>query len=263
MNYKFSCLIPIYDNITVKDIENCLDSIYKQTVKPNEIVIVIDGFIRDELMKTLDKYNVKTYQFEKQPLANILNYGIEKCKYNLIARMDIDDVCLPDRFEKEILEFRKNKKLALVGGQILEFDQEHKKRRIVPFSRKDISKFAKFRNPFNHMTVIFKKNVILKYGGYENIHQFEDYYLWIKLLDNNVELKNIKDVVVLAKSDKEHIKRRGSFNYIKKMYHFEKTIYQNGFINFFEFVFNIIIRSIVCILPNVVREKIYYLFLRK
>ena len=263
MSYKFSCLIPVYDNITVKDIKNCLDSVVEQTIKPNEIVIVVDGKVRDELIKTLKKYDVKIYQLEKQSLGNVLNYGIKMCKYDLIARMDIDDICLPDRFEKEIAKFKENEKLSLVGGQILEFDDKEKKKRLVPLTKKEIIKFSKFRNPFNHMTTIFRKDTILEFGGYEDVEQFEDYYLWLKLLNNDVEVANIEDVVVLAKSDKLHIKRRGSLDYIKKMHRFEKKIYKNKFINFFEFVFNVVVRSITSLLPNILREKIYYLFLRR
>ena len=263
--YKFSVLMSICDKETPKYIKECLDSVFNQTVVPDEVVVVLDGLLAKDSMKILDNYDLKIIKNKHMVgLSNALNQGLKKCKYEIVARMDSDDICVKNRFEKQLEEFKKNNNLALVGGQILEFEDDitYKVRR-VPLTREEIIKFSKKRNPFNHMTVMFKKSVILSLGSYEVIPYFEDYYLWTKLLNGNYEVKNLEDVLVNARINLDHIKRRGEIKYIKYIYNFEKRIYKDGYINFFQFIFNIIVRFLTSILPNRTRSKFYNMFLRK
>ena len=99
--------------------------------------------------------------------------------------MDTDDIMVEDRLEVQYKLFKENSSLAIVGGNIIEFEGNVTNilgRRIVPESNEEIRRFSKRRNPFNHMTVMYKKEDIIQVGNYKPLKGFEDYYLWIRLL---------------------------------------------------------------------------------
>ena len=120
----------IYDKEKESNLKECLDSIFNQTVKPNQVVVVLDGPLRRELMDILSNYKLDIYKLKEQKgLTYALNYGLEKCKYDLVARMDSDDICIENRFELLLKEFSKDKNLVLVGGQIIEFNENEIKKK--------------------------------------------------------------------------------------------------------------------------------------
>lgn len=263
--YKFSVLMPVSNKENPANLKRCLDSIFNQTIKPDEIVIVKDGLFGKNLNNILNKYNVKTIELnEHKGIGYALNVGIQNCKYNLIARMDSDDISLPNRFELQIKKFKENKDLAILGGQILEFDNDIiKKVRKVPTKYQDILKYSKKRSPFNHMSVMYKKDVILKLGNYISTPHFEDYYLWINALQNNYYVENLNEIIILANNNSSTIKNRGGLKYIKPTIKFQKYLFFNKYINIFEFIKNIFIRVLVALVPNKLRTLIYTKLLRK
>src|SRR5699024_6923018 len=128
--------------------------------------------------------------FEKNiGLGKVLPIGVKTCTYDLIARMDTDDIAREDRFEKQIMEFSQDAQLDIIGSHILEFDKSVDNilsRRIVPLTQEEILKFSKKRNPFNHMTVMYKKKSVLGAGNYKHVRGlgYEDYDLWVRMLMN-------------------------------------------------------------------------------
>ena len=131
-------------------------------------------------------------------LGNALKFGVEKARFDLIARMDSDDVSRPYRFECQVQEFLRDESLVLLGGVIQEFsDNLPSLLRQVPKDDLDIKKSVFMRNPFNHMTVMFRKSAILNVGGYINMPYYEDYYLWFRLLRSGVKVKNTDNVLVM------------------------------------------------------------------
>lgn len=264
MNKKFSVLMSVYYKENPEYLKQSIESIINQTVKPNEIVIVKDGKLTKELNEVIKKYKVKTVQLkENVGLGKALKIGIEKCKYDIIARMDSDDISTQNRFELQLKEFEKDESLSLVGGQVIEFDEkEIGKKRCAPINIEEIKKFSKKRNPFNHMTVMFKKQDVLKVGNYHHMPFFEDYYLWILLLKNNYKLINVDNVLAYVRSGKEMTKRRGGLKYLLLTYKFEKQIYNLKYIKLNEYLTNLLIRTVVCLVPNKIRRIIYTKILR-
>lgn len=244
-----------------------LESVINQTVKPNEIVLVQDGKLTNELQaiitEHLQKYPdiFKTYALKQnQGLGKALNFGMQKCSNELIARMDTDDIAEPNRFELQIKEFKQDKELMLCGGQIAEFADnptEITSYRSVPLKHNAILNFAKKRNPFNHMTVMFKKQAVQNVGGYMDMPYFEDYWLWARILKAGYKAKNIDQVLVKVRAGQDMIARRGGLNYAMCIIRFEKTLYSIGLINIIEMIDYIMLRSIVSIMPESLRLMIY------
>ena len=174
---NFSILMSLYHKENPKFLDQCFESIWdSQTTKPTEIVLVLDGPIGEELTVCVQKWQSKIGSPLKVVplpqnvgLGKALNEGLKQCSYNWVFRMDTDDICTSDRFEKQIKFIEQNSDVVLFGGQILEFDQNISDANVlkaVPTTYEKIKKFAQNRCPFNHMTVAYKRDVILTLGGY-------------------------------------------------------------------------------------------------
>ncbi len=270
---EFSVLMSVYKNDKKEFLKLAIDSVINQTVKPNEIVIVEDGPI-DEDMENLIKDYEKKYKFlkvirqkENTGLGNALRIGLEECTYELVARMDSDDISVPDRFEKQLKEFEKDKELSIVGGFIEEFIDDTSNVvgiRDVPLENENIKQYIKSRCPLNHMTVMFKKEEVLKVGNYVEWHYNEDYYLWLRMYLANCKFRNLSDTLVKVRVGQEMYKRRGGLAYFKSEASLQKFMLKNKIITFPKFIYNVLLRLILQVLmPNKLRAFIFKKFARK
>lgn len=270
---KFSVLIPVYMKDKDTFLDEALKSIVNQTVEANEIIIVQDGPISKNLESVINRYldrypNIikKIALEENVGLGVALNIGLEACTNELVARMDSDDICVVDRFEKQLLEFEKDTNLDLIGSSIYEFYDsidDIKSVRNVPSTHEEIVDYVKKRNPFNHMTVMFKKSSVINSGSYKELSYCEDYYLWIRMIANGCKVKNITEPLVYARTGSEMFKRRGGINYVKSEVELQKRIHELGITNKMERSVNTVLRSIPRVLPNRLREFLYLKLLRK
>ena len=269
---KFSVLMSIYKNEKPEYLRLALDSILNQTLLPDEILIVKDGLLTPELDKTLDEYatknnTIKFLEFEEnRGLGLALRDGVVACKNEIIARMDTDDISKSDRFQKQLNYLSQHPDIALLGTWIEEFDKDPnipKSNSILPITYEEILKFAKRRNPFRHVSVIFKKSAVIDSGNYRHFLWFEDYDLWIRMLKKGYKAANLPEVLLSVREDKKMYERRGGWKYSKQDIKFERFLLKIGYINFFEFLTNVIIRGSVRLLPNNIRKFIYSNILRK
>lgn len=263
---KFSVLMSVYVKEKPKHLETAINSILKQTLLPNEFVIVKDGPLTKKLDTLLQNYAkknsiIKLIQIkENVGLGKALNEGLKYCSYDYVARMDSDDISLDDRFEKQIVFLKNHPECDVIGGNIMEFDDKSGKDisiRKVPTDNLNILRFLKKRNPMNHVTVMFKKKSVLEVGSYMDCPYFEDYYLWARMLKNKMNLINTDDVLVRVRAGMAMSNRRGHFKYIKSILNFENKLLSLGLINIFTYVFNIFTRSVVSLVPNKIRYYIY------
>lgn len=269
---KFSVLISIYKKDKTDNVKIAIDSILNQTLKPFEIIIIVDGPISGNMMNLLNKYKKKEkkiklhYIKENIGLGMALNIGINYCKCNYIARMDADDYSFDNRFEKQISQLEKDNNIDIIGSSIYEYDEELNKLislKKVPQYDAQIKKFMKYRNPFNHMSVIYKKEKVIQAGNYVDCQYFEDYYLWCRMFNDGCNFYNLQEPLLKVRAGKSMIERRGGRNYNKYIINFEKKIKNIGIINNLEFIRNITIRIIVSSIPSHIRMLIYKKKLRK
>lgn len=273
MSNKFSVLLPIYHGDKIDYVEQAVSSVIHQTLPPDEIVFVFDGQVDHEIenfINTLStvrdniKYKVCKLLVNKG-LGEALRIGLEYCSNELVARMDADDISLPHRFEKQVSLFHEYKELDIIGSYIAEFELDPEKPvsvRTVPLNTDEIYKYAEKRNPFNHMSVMFKKSAVEKAKGYQHMPYFEDYYLWIRMIKNKCTMMNIPEVLVLSRTGKEMYNRRGGLKYIRAELDFQKKLLQYGLINNFQFVQNISLRFLIRLAPNIIRRYVYQKKLR-
>ena len=270
---QFSVLISVYKKEKSEYLKTALQSIINQSLKPTEIVIVKDGLLTQELDDCIKEYEkqypelIKMVAFkENRGLGLALRDGIIACKYDYIARMDSDDIAKPERFAKQFQYLKQHPETALLGTWITEFSKDENKPDTLtelPCTHKEILKYAKKRNPFRHMTMLLKKEAVIKAGNYRDFLWFEDYDLWVRMLQKGYIAANIPEYLVNVRADEEMFARRGGWQYLKQDYRFQKFMLKMGFISVLEFLCNVIIRSIVRLIPNDFRTYIYNKFLRK
>ncbi len=263
----FSVLMSIYHKEKPEYFDRCMRSIWdEQTIKPHEIVLVQDGKLTDELYEAIDKWQeklgtiFKTIQLEKNVgLGDALNIGLQNCSYELVARMDTDDVALPDRFEKQLGVFENND-IDICSSWVSEFDNDEKKvvsYRRLPEHHHEIVKFAKKRCPINHPAVIYKKSAVQNAGGYKKMMWFEDYYLWARMILKGAKFYNIQDSLVKMRAGYGQLERRSGFRYALSELNLQKEFLRLDFINYLEFFRNIFIRFLVRIMPKNIVKNIY------
>lgn len=269
---KFSVLLSLYYKESPVFLRQSLDSVFCQTLLPDEVVLVEDGPLTPELDAVVDEFKQKYPILKIVPLpvnvglGKALNEGLKHCTNELVARMDTDDVCKPDRFERQIRVFEEHPEYDVVGAWIDEFDDDIanvKSVRKVRETADDIFEFGKSRNPMNHPVVMFKKIAVEAVGGYKHFYLLEDYYLWLRMLLNGSKFYNIQDSLLWMRASKDMFKRRGGLKYaVSEVKLFNYMLSQN-YIGFMSWAKNVIIRFSTRVMPNKIREYIYTKILRK
>ena len=264
---KFSVLMSLYIKEKPEYLNEALESVINQTVKPDEIVIVYDGPITAELRNVVDNYVsknpglIKTIENpENKGLGLALADGVPQCKYELIARMDTDDICREDRFEKQLQEFVKDPSLDICGSHILEFEDKKENivaQRRVPLANDDIKEYQKKRDGFNHVSVMFKKEAVLSAGNYQSCLLMEDTLLWANMFMNGAKGMNIDDYLVYVRIGHDMYERRGGLSYYRKYKQGRKKVYETGFISRSDYYITLAIQFVVAVIPNSIRGFVF------
>lgn len=272
---KFSVLLSIYIKENSENFSKSIESILNQTYLPAEIVIVEDGPLTNALYKMIDFYKINYSEIfkvvtlrENLGLGYALNIGLQNCSYELVARMDSDDIAVRNRFEIQINYFLKNPQTAVLGGYMQEFSTINNQniflqKKMAPLGADYIKSYAQMRNPINHPTVMFKKSLIEKAGSYKEINLFEDYYLWLRLLSRGFEINNISDTLVDFRIGSNLVERRQGWKYLIKEFDFIVTCYKEDLISFKALIAQLITRLPLRILPKSVLQIFYKTVLRK
>ena len=262
----FSLLMSIYSKTESVYLDEAMTSIWTtQKLKPTELVIVYDGNVCKSVETVLDKWRntlkgklIEVRLENNVGLARALNEGLKKCNYELIARMDDDDFSLPDRFLMQVSYMEAHPEIAVLGTQVEECSQDLSyvlMQKKLPTEPSDLIRFSKYRCPINHPSVIFRKSVITKLGGYPIIYP-EDFPLWAKVIVHGYKVANLPQVLMQMRQEEAIYQRRGRKFLIGELKMF-KYMYQIGHLTFVQFVLNCLNRSIIRLSPNLIKKMLY------
>ena len=242
----YSVLMAIYKNDDPEYFRVSLKSMLSQTVPPDEVVLVLDGTIPPVLQTIIDELRsvypcvIRTVPLsENVGLGTALKIGVTQCKNELIARMDADDISLPDRCKLQLEAFQKNPNLDIVGYSMKEFSGTLDNivgQRNVPETNEEIYKFAKLRDPFNHPTVMFRKSKVLSSGNYGDYRKNQDSDLWIRMLSNHAVCQNLSADQFRFRFDEETCARRKNWSNTKTLIEIRYQAWirgNNSFLDFF------------------------------
>lgn len=268
---KFSVLMSLYAKERPEYFHQSLDSVFHQTLQPDEVVMVLDGPISEDLHSIITEFdsnhsNFKLITLPKNVgLGKALNEGLKHCSYDIVARMDTDDIAEKNRFEKQISFIESNPEIDICSSWLQEFEGDtinKKSVKTVPSNHDEIIKYIKSRNPINHPSVVFRKTAVVDAGGYMPFPLFEDYYLWARMMVNGSKFANIPECLVNFRISPDMYKRRGGYKYAKDSAKFQWTLHKLGIITTTAAIKASVLRGIVYLLPNQVRSLIYSKILR-
>ena len=271
-NNQYSVLMSVYQRERADNLRAAMNSIWAQTVKPDDFVLVCDGPLNEALDAVIEEMVLRYGNIlqviklrENVGLGNALNVGIKKCKNDLVARMDSDDISRPDRCEKQLHVFQEYPDVSIVSGTVEEFitSTNHvEARRILPETQEEILAFSKKRNPFNHPCVMYRKSAVEASGGYRDFYLLEDYYLWVRMLQKGYIGCNIKEPLLWMRAGTEMYMRRSGWRYAQSQKALFRYMKDTGFISYGQYIKSVIIRDASSIVPNSIRESAFKALMR-
>lgn len=267
---SYSILMSVYSKEIPENLANSLQSVFSQSRKTNDFVLVCDGPLTSELDEVIGRFQARhpSLHVFRLPsnvgLGPALNYGLSQCRNEIVARMDSDDVSLSDRMSKQI-EMLLREKLDVVGSLIAEFYEDIddvRNIRQVPELHEAIRAFAKVRNPVNHVSAVFRKSSVLCAGGYMEMAFAEDYYLWLRMLVQGYRFQNLQEVLVMVRTGDGMYRRRSGVQLSVSQLRLLHFMRGTGLIDWPDFLKGSLVRVGGSLLPTKIRRFIYERFLR-
>ncbi len=214
----FSLLLAVYGGDDPGFLEAAFtSSVHDQRRRPDQVVLVQDGPVPDELAETIAELVSSSpvpvdhvVMAENLGLGPALDAGLAACHHEIVARMDADDVSLPERFERQVPVVEQG--ADIVGSGLLEFGASPADvvgRRTPPTDPAEIRRVIRFRDPFNHPTVVYRRSAVRAAGGYTDMALMEDYLLFARMLDAGARPANLAEPLVCYRVGAGAYARRG------------------------------------------------------
>lgn len=265
----FSVLLPTYRGDDPGYLDKAIQSVIDQTVEPTELLVVEDGPLTTSLRKVVDDWTAErpdiltTVSLERnRGLGVALRTGIEHCSYDLVARMDADDLSVKNRFETQLRYLSTHPDVDALGGYVVEFGGGKSRVRTVPTTPDVVRQRAKFRSPINHPTVMFRREAVLSAGNYRDLRSMQDYDLWVRMLLDGSSLANVPEVLVRMRVEDGLYGRRGGLNYARLEASLLNEFRQWGFLRPTEFLLCLAVRLPIRLAPSWLRRFVYRTALR-
>jgi glycosyltransferase involved in cell wall biosynthesis len=265
MHEPFSLLVSVYDGDRPDHIRRAVRSaVDDQTVPPDQVIIVRDGPVRDELARCLDELQETSpvpVTFiplgQRGGLGPALDRGLAASWFDVVARMDADDVAMPHRFETELPLIAD---ADIVGAGLLEFTgdiDEIVGQRVPPTDPARIQRYARMHDPFNHPTVVYRRAAVLAAGGYGDLPLMEDYALFARMLQGGARALNVAEPLVYYRVGQEAFKRRGGAGLLRSELRLQREFLRRGFTTPAEYLRNVAVRGGYRLIPWWLRRAVY------
>lgn len=262
---KYAVLMSVYKNDNREHFKISVESVLNQTIGAENIHLYlgIDGAIPDEIQKYIDQNKAAFYKIitnsNNEGLPIILNKLID-CLDNekYVFRMDSDDICIHDRFEKQIKYMNHHLDVMVLGGAIEEFDTNGNTicKRTYPSNLAEAKRYIAKASPFAHPTVCFRRTFFNKGIRYpEKNRVSEDVALWYEVIANDIQISNLSDVLLRLRVTPDFYKRRS----YKKAFG-EFGVYTDGIIRLYSLNWRLVfpvLRLITRVMPPVIVKCIY------
>jgi len=262
----FSLLLPVYARDDPQQLRRAFESsVQEQTRRPDEVVLVQDGPVPDALgvaIAALLEASPVPVRHLVLPvnvgLAEALTAGLDACAYDVVARMDADDVAVPERFEAQLAVIEQG--YDLVGAGLLEFvddEQVTVGRRTPPIGEAVIQRYARFHDPFNHPTVVYRRSAVRRAGGYRAVGLMEDYWLFARMLQAGAKVANLPEPLVKYRVGAGAYARRGGLAQLRAELQLQRLLRGLGFTTSGQYLRNVLVRGGYRLLPEAVRRTSY------
>jgi glycosyltransferase involved in cell wall biosynthesis len=257
-----------YREESADNLIDALESVLRQTCYPKEVVLVVDGTVAEDQEAAICGFletagaRLRIVRLQaRSGLARALNVGLNHCSCDFVARMDSDDICEPQRLEKQYQFLLHNPNVHLVASWHSEFDAVSLKTtclKTTPAGHDEIMKLLRWRNAISHPTIMFRKHRVLEVGGYDDgVGLLEDYDLYFKLARAGARFAAIQEPLVRVRTSRRQRRRRGGIRYMLVEWKFNARRLAHGHLSVLEFLAVGVAYSLFRILPSSVKRFLY------
>lgn len=262
----FSLLLPVYAGDRADFLRKAFASaVVDQTRRPTEVLVVQDGPVGDDLAAALEELAasspvpVRRLVLERNAgLGPALDAGLAACAYDVVARMDADDVCVPHRFERQLPLLEAG--ADIVGSALMEFVDDVDsvvQIRIPPLDPDWIRSASLFRDPFNHPTVVYRRHAVQRAGGYQDLPLMEDYLLFVRMLADGAQPANLAEPLVYYRVGAGAYARRGGLTLLASELALQRRFRELGLTTRRQYVRNVLVRGGYRLVPERLRRVAY------
>lgn len=270
---SYSALMTVYSKVVPRHFVESTGCVLAQTLPTDNFVIVCDGPLTpdlDEVIEGLERRCPGVVDVlrlsENVGTAVATQRGLERCRHNLVMKLDADDLCIPERAEIQVAAFEGDPGLSICGSYMAEFvdgSDEPSQVRAVPLGQDEILAYSRRRNPFNNITIMYRRDDVLAAGGYGTLRRAQDYELYVRMLHKGYKARNIETVLSSARLDADNLARRATLNNLKGFLLVRWTIFKNGYSSLPDFVIPCAGQLAYMALPKRLRGYLYQKLLRK
>jgi glycosyltransferase involved in cell wall biosynthesis len=260
----FSLLMAIYSGDRADFFVDAFESsVTEQQLRPDEVVLVQDGPISDALAAAVDHVVASSpvpvirVRVEKNAgLAAALTTGLAHCTHDVVARMDADDISMPERFAMQLPVIGEG--FDLVGTGMYEFEGSGTVgTRIPPIGQENIASYARFHDPFNHPTVVYRKSAVLAAGAYQDLALMEDYWLFVRMIQSGSRVENIPLPLLKYRVDSGAYGRRGGKALFRSELRLQREMLKAGITTRGQYLRNVLVRGGYRFVPVRIRRRAY------
>jgi glycosyltransferase involved in cell wall biosynthesis len=270
MAEPFALLMPVYGGDDAAHFTKAFtSSVAQQTRRPDQVVLVQDGPVPDELAAAIEAAIaasavpvVHHVIAENVGLTRALTEGLALSEHDIVARMDADDISLPERFAKQVPLIEGG--LDLVGTGMLEFlddDGSIVGKRVPRTDAADIAAYARFHDPFSHPTVVYRRSVVDRVGGYQPMGLMEDYWLFARMIAGGAAVGNLAEPLVMYRVGAGAYARRGGRAQWRSERALQRALRGIRFTTRGQYLRNVSVRGVYRFVPEPVRRRLYGRFI--
>ena len=253
-----SVLLPVHAGVPVGTFRAALDSLDAQTRSADEVVIVEDGPLTADHDLMLDHYaasrdGVVRVRLATNQGAGVANEaGLRAATGTWIAKMDADDILLPQRFEAQLTALAETG-ADVCGAAMWEFDDDPARPtrlRSNPGDHDAIARRMRFNNPINHPTAMYRREGALQAGGYPTMRYMQDYDLFARMLMGGAVMVNLAEPLVKFRAGASMRRRRSARGFLALEFELQRRLGACGLIGPVTMIRNLVVRCSFRLLPQ-------------
>ena len=263
---SISVLLPVHAGASTAALRECLTSVACQTLLPDEVVLVADGPLTEQQKQLISEFSREFGEFKLVRLpvnvgsGGANQAGLLKATSEWIAKVDSDDICLPDRL-KISLEYAQRDHLDVVGSSMLEFGRTRDEIRGIrknPTGHEAIIARMRWNSPINHPTAFYRRNMAVAAGGYRTDMRFmQDYDFFARLMKAGARMGNIDAPLVMFRADAGVFRRRRSIRMLRYEWLLQQNLRRYGIVGHIGAIRNFALRSALRLMPTYVLQCVY------
>lgn len=260
-----------YHGSTAAELRRSVASILRQSRAADQFVLVVDGPVPPELDRAIGEAAAAHPDLVVERLPDNVgsgrasNAGLALASCDFVARQDSDDISMSSRLERQLAALEQ-RDLDIVGSYIDEFDTDPAHplgTRTAPLSSAAIARRLRINNPINNPSIVFRRELALRVGGYQDVPYHEDYDLVARMLVAGGRAQNLPETLVLFNAGNGMLARRTGKRMLRYEWLMQRRLRSYGVIGTAGLVRNLAVRGTFRLVPDRLLSALYGVIFRR